>query len=172
MSHDYEPNWDYPCIDLADVADLSASERAIVTGIVERVRRDLAPSLGFDQGFEVFYAETLGMSGDGHGVFGIYCNGTNSRPVVGFELSLLKYECESRGLDFSHQFEVTLAHELAHAYQESCGLNHEHEGGFDEDGAEAFAVRWTDAGVIELWRLNPALVQPSEGLATCGRRAP
>jgi len=162
MSHDYDPNWDYPCIELDAVEDLTDADREGILQCIERAKKDLAPVMGFTEGFEVFFTEQMGLSSpqeDRTGV-AVYCNGTNSRPVVGFDLWHMKEVCDEEGLGLVHQFELSLAHELGHAYQESCGLDHEHDAGFDEDDAEQFGVNWADYRVIELWRLNPDLPRP------------
>lgn len=104
--------------------------------IIERARSDLAPALGFkgESTFEVFFSEYMGLHGDmGSEVVAVYCNGTSSRPII----------------------EISLAHELGHAYQESLGLDYEHAHGFNEDDAEDFGVTWADYKEIRLWLLDP-----------------
>lgn len=159
MSHDYDPNWDYPCIELQEIEDLTPCDRVEIERVIERAKQELAPAMGFDEGFEVFFAEYLGRSSGDPADFpvAVYCNGTSSRPVVGFDLALMRDVCVQEGLGLSRQFELSLAHELGHAYQEACGQDHEHEDGFDEDDAEQFGVLWADFREIQLWRLNPEL---------------
>jgi hypothetical protein len=173
VSHDYQPSWDYPCIELQDIDGLSDSERAAIEQVIERAKAELAPAMGFGEGFEVFFAEALGLDADTREPsVAVYCNGTNSRPVVGFDLASMREVCKDEGLGLVHQFEVSLAHELGHAYQESCGFDHEHERGFDEDTAEEFGVLWADYRVIELWRLNPELPRPAPKTAAPRRMRP
>ena len=163
MSHDYDPSWDYPVIELSEVVDMSDLERKSVRDIIARVRRDLSPALGFtdESDFEVFFSEYMGLHGEaGSEVLAVYCNGTSSRPVVGFDLQLIRDSAEEEGLNWLHQFELSLAHELGHAYQESMGLDDDHEHGFDEDDAEAFGVAWADLKEIHIWLLNPELDRP------------
>lgn len=150
-------------IELSEVVDLSDLERKSVEDVIARVRRDLSPALGFtgESDFEVFFSEYMGLHGEiGSKVVAIYCNGTSSRPVVGFDLQLIRDCAEEEGLNWLHQFELSLAHELGHAYQESMGLDDDHEHGLDEDDAEDFGIAWADRREVELWRLNPELSKP------------
>lgn len=159
MSHDYEPSWDYPVIELSEVVDLSLAERTEIEAVIEDVKKNLAPALDFDD-IEVFFAEHLTLAECGEPAVAVYCNGTSSRPVVGFDLFAMKSTCEEEGLSLIQQFKVSIAHELGHAYQESLGLDHEHDHGFDEDEAEEFGRDWADLGEIRLWLLNPELPKP------------
>lgn len=161
MSHDYDPSWDYPAIELDEIENISEVEKTSIVSVIERVRKDLAPALGDAEfcDFEAFFVDVEGLD---HGRVAVYANGTASRPVMGFDLVLMKRHCEEHGLDLTHQFELSLAHELGHAYQESCGLDHDHEvGGFDEDDAEGFGRIWADRGVIDLRLLDPDAAPPS-----------
>ena len=163
MSHDYDPNWDYPCIELHDIEVLSASDRVAIGRVIDFAVQQLVPAMGFDEGIEVFYAESLGLANVGgkDAVVAVYCNGTSSRPVVGFDLACMREICEQERLGFVHQFELSLAHELGHAYQDACGQDREHKNGFDEDDAEQFGIHWADFREIQLWRLNPELPRPT-----------
>ena len=156
-THDYDPAWDYVVVELASLAEIDAFERTRIGEIVSKVKADLAPALGLSD-FDVFFVEPAGIHG-GQSV-AVFCSGTSSHPVVGFDLTAMKQGCEEEAISFLHQFEISLAHELAHAYQESIGLDHEHEEGFDEDDAETFARNWADWREIETWRLNPDLPRP------------
>ena len=81
-------------------------------------------------------------------------NGTSSRPVLGLDLAHMAEICQEESLDLLHQVRLSLAHELAHAYQETLGMDAEHAEGFDEDDAEAFARVWVDSGEIQISRLH------------------
>lgn len=103
----------------------------------------------------------MGLHGAaGSEVVAVYCNGTSSRPVIGIDLYLLKLVSEDENLNWLHQFELSLAHELGHAYQETLGLDHEDEHGFDEDDAEAFGIAWADHKEVSLWLLDPEVPRP------------
>lgn len=163
MSHDYDPSWDYPLAELSDIEDLSDADKKAIEAVILRIRSDLVPALTFNKENEivVFFSEPMGLHGAaGSEVMAIYCNGTQSRPVVGFDLQLMRDFCSENNLNFIQQFEVSLAHELAHAYQESAGLDDDHANGFDEDDAEAFGVAWTDYREIALWLLDPEIPKP------------
>lgn len=171
MSHDYDPAWDYPVLELRDVPGLDEKEALCVEQILVQARRSLSPALGFEQGFEAFFVEPLGFT---HGRTGplalaVFCNGTSSRPVVGFDLSELKRECQELDLGFGHQFAISLAHELAHAYQEACGAEDE-ESGFDEDEAELFARLWAESGQVDLSLLGCGAAQAQAFDSPCGTR--
>lgn len=164
MSHDYQPSWDYPCIELKEIEELTVSEREGIERAIELANQKLVPAMGFTEGIQVFFAESLGLSRINRETsVAVYCNGTSSLPVVGFDLSHMRAICEEEGLNLVHQFEISLAHELGHAYQEACGLDDEHDDGFNEDNAEQFGIRWVDFREIELWRLNPEKSRPEAG---------
>ena len=157
MSHDYDPAWDYPCIDIESVDDIPPYEWESVLHAADHVKRVLAPAMGFQEGIEIFFVEPYGLTGASaeHSVVAIYCNGTSSRPAIGFDITAMKEICDEEDLDLVHQFHVSAAHELAHAYQEAAGLDSDHEHGFDEDDAEVFGRLWADERAIDLTILNP-----------------
>ena len=148
--HDYTPSWDYPVIELVEVPNLDEVSRMQLLAVVERANLELTKPLGLEEGFEVFFVEPMGLSGvSGESdVLAVYCNGTSSRPVVGFDLVSMRAACEESGLSFVHQFTVSLGHELAHAFQEAAGVAGE-DRDFDEDHAETFGRRWADDGHID-----------------------
>jgi len=143
--HDYQPEWDYSTIEIHEVACLNDFEKSRVLEIIADTKTQLAPALGFDD-FDVFFVEHMGLAGNGHreDAVAIYCDGTSSRPVIGVDMELMQELCLETNGDVLTQFEVSLAHELAHAFQETLGLDHGHPNGFDEDDAERFARHWVD----------------------------
>ncbi len=163
MSHDYQPSWDYPVVELDDLESITDSEKKHVLEIITKAKKDFCPSLGFDD-FEVFFVEPMGLSSwqNEESSVAVYCNGTHTRPVIGFDLTHMKEVCEDEQINFLTQVKVSLAHEIGHAYQESLGLDHEHDAGFDEDEAEAFGRKWADWGEIDLALLNPELPKLSK----------
>jgi hypothetical protein len=157
--HDYEPSWDYPVVDQAsDLESITPAHWAGIEAAIARAQRELLPAMGMEHGFEVFYVEPLGLTSFAPApgrketgvVIAVYCNGTALRPVVGFDLESMLQVCDEEGLDLVHQFTISLAHELAHAYQDSLGMGIEDEHEFDEDDAESFAIAWADEGRIDL----------------------
>ena len=181
MSHDYEPSWDYPVIELCEV-DISQADKDVIEKIVDDAKSTLAPAMGFDE-IEVFFTESMGLTSflaDSPDVMGIYCNGTSSLPVVGFDLKLLSQLSEENNSCFIQEFKISIAHELAHAYQESIGADNNHDNNhdsdcdndcdseygngtgldierhavFDEDAAEAFGREWAECGSVNLDILN------------------
>lgn len=162
MSHDYQASWDYPVIELEDVIGIDEAVKARIREVIQLATDQLAPAMGLDEGFEAFFVEPLGLSSIDRAdtTVAVYCNGTGSRPVIGFDLSEMQCICEEEGLCLVQQFELSLAHELGHGYQERAGLDDEHAHGFDEDDAEAFGIAWADRKEICPWLLDPEVARP------------
>lgn len=157
--HDYEPSWDYPVVELdtfrEDLGELVCQD---IETIIKKTKEKLLPLMGFE-GAKVFFVEQCGFGAPRQGQdppVAVYCNGTASLPVVGLDLYSLQWFSEKYECDFLRQVEISLVHELGHAYQESCGLDDDHEDGFDEDDAEEFARDWVDTGEANLRLLDPA----------------
>jgi hypothetical protein len=158
MSHDYDPNWDYPVVELSSLDEISEADAAGILAAIELAKASLAPAMGFEQGFDVFWVEPMGLTSFKQldTAVAVYCSGTNSRPVVGFDLTQLKCCCQEDELSLVEQFEISLAHELAHAYQESIGQgwesHHDEDScsAFDEDEAEEFGRIWARKKQISL----------------------
>jgi hypothetical protein len=157
-NHDYEPSWDYAVTDLDALIKLGVTQpehKAPLEAAIEAAKAALLAPMGFD-GCDIFFVEPQcfggALSGGGPPV-AIYCNGTSSWPVIGLDLDSIVIGCSDDMQEVLIQIRTSIAHELAHAYQESCGL--EHEDGFDEDNAEKFARQWSDTGAIHLWMLDP-----------------
>lgn len=158
MSHDYDPSWDYPVVELDAVPGLSPEDKTRVRHAIDTLKTSLACALGFTE-LEVFFVEPMGLTSAqdmnaGRSAVAVYCNGTSSRPVLGLDLAHMAEICQEESLDLLHQVRLSLAHELAHAYQETLGLDVEHEEGFNEDDAEAFARAWVDNGELQVGRLH------------------
>jgi len=155
--HDYDPNWDYEAVELDAVQSLPAGAREKVRVAEDKIRAELAPALGFSAGMEVFFVQAGGLT-CGQSLLtalGVYCNGTSSRPVIGIDPASLLEHCEAEWFDFGEQVLLTLAHELAHAYQETLGIVHDGETDAGvEDDAEAFARQWVQAGIVDVTRLQ------------------
>ena len=162
MSHDYEPSWDYPVVDLDALIAMGvtqAEHKASIERAIESAKSALLVPMGFD-GCEVFFVEPQSFPRipgadleEPVQPLAIYCCGTSSWPVIGIDLDSIIQEFSENMLEVLVQIRTTVAHELAHAYQESCGFYDEH--GFDEDDAEEFAREWADTGAINLWMLDP-----------------
>lgn len=121
--HDYDPGWDYDVLPIPTEADLP------LANAMAGIRMDVLPHLGIPD-FTVFFAD---LDDD----LGRYVSGTSSHPVVGIDHVNLTAACREHGLDYGRQLAATLAHEIAHAYQETLGMEN-----LDEDSAEEFARRW------------------------------
>lgn len=141
--HDYDPNWDYLVCELDDVPNISAADRQEVLKLIEATKQVLLPMMGFSD-MEVFFVEPggFGRYEDESSRLAVYCNGTSSRPVIGLDLDAIQIGCNEMGISFLQQVEVSIAHELAHAYQETVGAEDRHD--FGEDSAEEFARNWID----------------------------
>lgn len=148
MSHDYQPSWDYPVVELGDL-NVSTEHAKAIDLAISQAQQDLSLLFGFSD-FEVFFVEPGGLT-NGHSLHdavAVYCNGTSSRPVIGFDVQTMLDVCNDEGLDFSKEFRTSIAHELAHAYQETLGI--EHYDHADEDEAEIFGKRWGYEDQIDL----------------------
>ncbi len=117
---------------------------------MREVHATLLPALGI-RAIEIFHVEACGLTPAQSGLacFGLYCSGTSSRPVIGLDLAMLSECCDENDGDFMDELRVTLAHELAHAYQESLGVEF-NEGDDDhevlEAAAEQFGREWAMSG--------------------------
>lgn len=159
MSHDYDPNWDYPVVEIDHPClELSDSTQTALKKCITEARESLLPLMNFSEGMDVFFVEPGGL---GLGVIAIYCIGTYSKPVVGFDIDAIQSLCKEEGMGFITQFELSLSHELGHAYQESVGLNENHKRGFNEEDAEEFARCWVDEGVVRVDVLSSKLKKVS-----------
>lgn len=139
-THDYNPEWDYEVVDEPEHA------KEIVEAVKARVHAELMPRLGMS-GMKVFFAADL------DGALARYVYGTSSFPVLGVDFAALTRACEEHELEVEQQLAATIAHELAHAYQERIGTLNDDED-HDEDGvedeAETFARRWVMDGVVDV----------------------
>lgn len=149
MSHDYQPDWDYVTQTLEEMDAFSDEEKAVVRSRVEHATKSLSGPLGFDQGIEVFFTAQGGLSAAGDRV-AVFCSGTSSRPVIGLDLALLRAAALEQGLDFASELSISLGHELAHAYQESIGMDLGDEDYGAEDEAETFGRVWASTGEVRL----------------------
>jgi len=145
-THDYNPEWDY------EVDEQGHDEDEImqyVNKAIEDVKREVLPVLGF-QDMKVFFTPEGGLDGD----VGKYIYGTSSYPVVGLDLRHTMDGVNFNEHAFFQQIRASLAHELAHAYQESRygedALYHDDL----EDDAEAFAYNWVMNG-----KLDPSVLE-------------
>lgn len=137
-SHDYQPEWDYEVVDEPEHA------KELIQQVMARVHAEILPRLGMSS-IRVFYAHDLGA-------LARYIYGTATHPVLGIDYSALEDACEQHGLDISDQLAATIAHELAHAYQERNGTlndDSEPEDEHIEDEAEEFARRWVMDGIVD-----------------------
>ncbi len=152
MSHDYQPSWDYPVVELQEI-DAAKDHSLEIQKAIADATQELTYLLGFEE-FEVFYVEPGGLTNGFslHDAVAVYCNGTSSRPVIGIDVATLAEICEHEGLDFSKEFRTCIAHELVHAYQETLGIEHYEDE--EEDEAEVFAKLWGYDGTIDLPRLQ------------------
>jgi hypothetical protein len=111
-------------------------------------------ALDLNPAYTVFFVERGGLHGD----VGRYIDGTSSQPVIGLDLQAIMDFAEEYAIHWLTQVEATIAHELAHAFQDSAGLSR------SEKRAEAFARKWTLEGIADV-----SILSKSHGLATRGR---
>jgi hypothetical protein len=120
--HDYDPTWDYtPIARPADPA-LDAAEA--------RVRGRLMRLLGLES-LTLFFVARAGL---GAGRIALYVAGTGAHPVIGLDPAA--HRAADDGLTPELRYLASLAHELAHAYLETLGVD---PADHDEDAVEDFA---------------------------------
>lgn len=113
--------------------------------IEKRARAAILPALGI-RDMTVF----LVAPGEFDGAFGVYVGGTWQHPMIGLDLERHRRETPDRD-EMILQIEGTLAHELAHAFQDK--RKHIKGEDADEDGAEAFAYRWVTERIVDTTHL-------------------
>jgi len=142
MGHDYRPEREYDVRPVPGEADLP------LANAMADLREEVLPALGVDD-VTVFFAD---LDED----LGRYVSGTSSRPVIGIDHDNLSSASRIQGLEYRRQLAATLAHEAAHAYRETLGLDD-----LDEDAAGTFARRWVLEGIVDVSVLVPGDDGPS-----------
>jgi hypothetical protein len=154
--HDYEPSWDYPVVELGQV-NIEGEQRDAYERVMREVHATLLPALGISA-IEVFHVEACGLTTahSEHACFALYCSGTSSRPVIGLDLAMLSECCDENDCDFTYELRVTLAHELAHAHQETLGVEFIADDDHDEleAAAEEFGREWAMGGGVNIEMLT------------------
>ena len=145
--HDYDPSWDY------EVVETPPCDHVILVQLAldEAERTGLLATLRLARP-NIFHTEIDGLVG----AFGRYCDGTSSLPVIGLDLTGLQEWCDARGDIIEREVEATIAHELAHAWQDAAGLDQ----GSDEceAAAERFGQAWAYERAIAMDILQAAQV--------------
>lgn len=161
--HDYDPNWDYLVCELNDVDSLDDATRAGVQRIIDDVSEKLLPQMGFEK-MQVFFVEPggFGVNENSTSPVAIYCNGTSSEPVIGLDLYAILDICKEMDEPIFRHVEVSIVHELGHAYQEAMGA--EDHDDFEEDDAEEFARHWVDFREVDLTILQSNLPTHAVGM--------
>lgn len=136
--HDYDPNWDYEALDTRPGGKLGT----MLDEAEAEARDDLLPALGL-RGMDVFLVAEGGLR---DGAMGRYVDGTASWPVIGLDLAAIAARAEDEALDLRDEIRITIAHELAHGWQEAAGL----DDGEHEDVAERFARVWAAGGGADI----------------------
>lgn len=135
-----------PYIALSLIRTLTVEERAIVQKTVSIAQADFHRPLSFDEPFEVHYT-------NGTDILGAYVYHTHTRPIILLDPALIKSNAASNNLNFEQEVATTLAHEIAHAYQERHGLLDETED--VEAAAETFAKIWVETEEVCVDILTP-----------------
>lgn len=139
-THDYDFNWDY------EISGKSVDKKLkkLSEEVAAKLMADLVPKIGLFVGFETEYLNGISTT-EGPDAVAVYVNGTSGFPMIGIDLAMLKKQGLS---DTGMVFELTtsIAHELAHAIQESEGLE------YDEDEAEDFGRQYASSGhIYKFW---------------------
>lgn len=138
MSHDYDPSWDYEVIELGDEDSLTAQDKGGISDVIVHTRETLEKKFGFEEPCKVFFAKDL------RGAVAVFIDGTSGQPILGFDVASMNQVCEEEGLGFVHQFQISLANVMAHAYMESVAGSSEEEKEARSQAAEEFARDWAD----------------------------
>ena len=123
--HDYDPAWDYEM-------DEKHEEYTIqFAGLKARIIDELVSELDAFDDFELAFVILQGDE-----TLGLYCNGTQSKPVICIDMHNTLRESGACGVTAMDVVETTIVHELGHALQEWHGLEPDCE--WAEDFAEAY----------------------------------
>ena len=127
--HDYDPEWDYETVERPASRYIDAAEAY--------ARDRLAPALGLNTPTLFFVEE-----GNFDGAVAKYVAGTSANPVIGIDHEAHVELSEQPFRDMGEELLASIAHEMAHAYLETRGVDPEDH---DEDAIEAFARGFADA---------------------------
>jgi hypothetical protein len=143
-SHDYDPEWDYEC-EVPTPAD-----RTILIQCTNEACRRLLPALNICS-LSVYCVAEGAL---GHNTLGKFISGTSSAPVVVVDLATIRKASKQHGLNWVDQLRATIAHELAHAFEEANG----YEAG-NEEATENFARAFVTFGVVNVKTLREELAR-------------
>lgn len=143
--HDFEPASEYEVVDLKDLVD--EDTQVLIRDVLQKAKDELCPVMGFANGFQVFCVSPGSLSDHHEDAFAVYCNGTSSRPVIGLDIFMLQLEATRLSLDLQTQLQITVAHELGHAYHETIGRKYS---ATCERLVESFGAWWARTGLIDL----------------------
>lgn len=130
--HDYDISWEHEVDD-----EVSEEIRRSVIQFQEELNANLLPRLGIFRSFKVEFVNSLY-----HKAIATYIRGTYTSPVVAIDIGNTEVACSKYADSCIQAVKTSILHELAHAIQESKGLE------FDEDEAEKFAVDYYYYGKI------------------------
>ena len=133
---------------LFQIKALTTSERRAVCTAVRRIENDLLPKMGFVNSFCVRYLQDTDT-------LGVYVPDTHQSPTICLDPMCIKNNLKYRDdvQLFYLECLMTLAHEVAHAYQDRLGILDETEAA--ELNAELFAYNWVTYGEVDLNLLRP-----------------
>ena len=135
--HDYDPSWDY------EIDDKNEEFLAVFSNMKNKIASELLPQLNAFDDFELAFVIFNDID-----TLGVYCNGTQSRPVICIDMHNVCRESDNYGLLAIDITESTILHELGHALQEWSGLE------YDCEWAEDFAYEYLRFGTVikEDWK--------------------
>jgi hypothetical protein len=99
------------------------------------------------------YSGVVDIARNGMDILGAYVYHTHTRPIILLDPALIKANAATNNLNFANEVAITLAHEIAHAYQDRIGVLDETED--VEAAAETFAKIWLDRGEVCVDILTP-----------------
>lgn len=133
-------------VTLAAIKTLTSDDRNAIRKIIKIAQADMHRPLGFEEPFEVCFTQDMDIMGG-------YVYHTHQRPIILIDPGLIKSEAVRASHDFHQEVAVTLAHEIAHAYQDRIGILDETDA--IENAAETFAKIWVETGEVCVPILTP-----------------
>lgn len=133
MPHDYDPEWDYVINRRPDKAVKLAINATLNSFLISALLQELSLAVP-----TIYYVKNLASEG----VVARYISGTRDEPVIVVDDSSLNKLCRKRQCSLQDEVEITILHELGHAYLDAALTEEERENLPDEeDLVERFAQR-------------------------------
>lgn len=124
---DYDPAWDY------NVHPNPPPRLVKIVNDIINSSKKLISALNFDK-IRISY-----IKDDREDALARYINGTHSSPYIVINIDVIVDLAKKNSLNIGRELEITIVHELVHAYLESIGLDVSEQ---DEDVVEGAAIEY------------------------------